>query len=210
MFDDDDEEDEDPDDDVSPAESSNKDRGPPPSNLKRTLKALTKNRRAEVKKMLKRLGSAKPKAKKAAKPKAMKTPRQKKATGDGDEGPRSPEALTGAKKKARTPRSQVKINSRTARNSVDDPDPNVDNTMEEINDSLLSRRHGASKKKKKGEDDGDEGQGGDFKQLDGDQVNKVLRHYGIMKKLIGDDDTIKASERAGGLKVFDVLIDLIE
>ena len=76
----------------------------------------------------------------------------------------------------------------------------------------MSRRHGASKKKKKGlkEDDGDDAQGGDFKQLDGDQVNKVLRHYGIMKKLIGDDDTIKASERAGGLKVFDVLIDLIE
>ena len=122
--------------------------------------------------------------------------------------------LVAQKRKSKSPKKKKGEDGiqTSAASSEGHADAIHEQTIEEINSSLLKE---APKKKKKGNDDDDDGDDdeaggaeGDFKQLSGEQVNTVFRVYGICK-----DDGVHGSsvgEVSGGLKHFDVKIGLIE
>ena len=84
-------------------------------------------------------------------------------------------------------------------------------TIEEINASLQKQKSVKKKKGAKGDDGEDDDAAvveGDFKQMTGEQVATVFKHYGLCKDV--DIHGASVVEVSGGLKHYDVKIGLIE
>ena len=105
----------------------------------------------------------------------------------------------------------IKISNRTARMSTDNNDVDMlDESLVEIEGSAgLGDKSKAKKNKKKvkKQDEDEESEDpdiGDFRQMSGDGVRKVMKTYGIRKTLANN------REEEGGMQIFDVLIQLVE
>ena len=100
----------------------------------------------------------------------------------------------------------IKINQRTARMSADQYDPDaMDDSLKSIEVSG-GRKIDKPKKKKKGDEEVEDPEDvGDFKQLTGDSVKRVMRQFAVKLNTGGLED-----EAAGGFTFFDVPVNLIE
>jgi hypothetical protein len=105
----------------------------------------------------------------------------------------------------------IKISNRTARMSADPADLEyVDEVLKDIEGSagLLDTKAVKKKQKKKAEDDDAEGKDdpdiGDFRQMSGEGIRKVMKTYGLRKPVPNN------KEEDGGMLTFDVLIQLVE
>ena len=105
----------------------------------------------------------------------------------------------------------IKISNRTARMSTDAAGLDmVDESLIEIEVAagLRDTKAGKKKQKKKVNDDDEEGNDdpdiGDFRQMLGEGVRKVMKTYGLRKPVPNN------KEEDGGMQFFDVLIQLVE